>query len=92
MKFENEFVVRRPLAACASVLESDTTITSLFPDTQIVSNAGGVRETRTRVSALGAETTVVGGTTVLLGTIDGRLNDVFISKTVAGDAPDPLRR
>ena len=43
MKFENEFVVRRPLAACASVLESDATITSLFPDTEIVSNAGGVR-------------------------------------------------
>jgi carbon monoxide dehydrogenase subunit G len=58
MKFENEFVVRRPLAACASVLESDATITSLFPDTQIVSSEGGVRETRTRVSALGAETTV----------------------------------
>jgi carbon monoxide dehydrogenase subunit G len=58
MKFENEFVVRRPIQACTSVLESDATITSLFPDTQIVSNAGGVRETRTRVSALGAETTV----------------------------------
>lgn len=58
MKFENEFVVRRPLASCASVLESDATITSLFPDTEIVSNAAGVRETRTRVSALGAETIV----------------------------------
>lgn len=58
MKFENEFVVRRPVAACASVLESDATITSLFPDTEIVSSVGGVRETRTRVSALGAETTV----------------------------------
>ncbi len=58
MKFENEFVVRRPVTSCTSVLESDETITSLFPDTQIVSNAGGVRETRTRVSALGAETTV----------------------------------
>ncbi len=58
MKFENEFVVRKPLAACASVLESDATITSLFPDTQIVSNQGGVRETRTRVSALGAESIV----------------------------------
>ena len=58
MKFENEFVVRRPLAACANVLGSDATITSLFPDTEIVSNAGGVRETRTRVSALGAESIV----------------------------------
>jgi len=58
MKFENEFVVRRPLAACASVLESDATITSLFPDTEIVSNTGGVRETRTRVSALGTESIV----------------------------------
>lgn len=58
MKFENEFVVRRPLAACASVLESDATITLLFPDTEIVSNEGGVRETRTRVSALGAESIV----------------------------------
>ena len=58
MKFENEFIVRRPLAVCASLLESDATITSLFPDTQIVSNAGGVRETHTRVSALGAETIV----------------------------------
>jgi hypothetical protein len=58
MKFENEFVVRRPLQACASVLASDATITSLFPDTEIVSNAGGVRETRTRVSALGTESIV----------------------------------
>ena len=58
MKFENEFVVRRPLAACANLLESDAAITSLFPDTQIVSNAGGVRETRTRVTALGTETIV----------------------------------
>jgi carbon monoxide dehydrogenase subunit G len=58
MKFENEFVVRKPLAACASVLDSDATITQLFPDTQIVSNQGGVRETRTRVSALGAESIV----------------------------------
>jgi hypothetical protein len=58
MKFENEFVVRRPLADCASVLESDATITSLFPDTQIVSNEGGVRETRTRVTALGTESIV----------------------------------
>ena len=58
MKFENEFVVRRALAACAGVLESDETITSLFPDTQIVSNSGGVRETQTRVTALGTETTV----------------------------------
>ena len=58
MRFENEFVVRRPLEACASVLSSDATITSLFPDTQIVSNAGGVRETQTRVSALGTESTV----------------------------------
>lgn len=58
MKFENEFVVRRPLAACASVLANDDTITSLIPDTEILSNTGGVRETLTRVSALGAETTV----------------------------------
>ncbi len=58
MKFENEFVVRRALQSCASVLESDATITSLFPDTQIVSSDGGVRETRTRVAALGAETIV----------------------------------
>ncbi len=58
MKFENEFVVRRPLQACTSVLESDATITALFPETEIVSNAGGVRETRTRVSALGTEAIV----------------------------------
>ena len=58
MKFENEFVVRRPVQACASLLEGDAMITSLFPDTQIVSNAGGVRETRTRVTALGTETIV----------------------------------
>jgi hypothetical protein len=58
MKFENEFVVRRPLEACASVLASDATITSLFPDTEIVSNTAGVRETRTRVSALGTESIV----------------------------------
>jgi hypothetical protein len=58
MKFENEFVVRRPLESCSGVLASDATITSLFPDTEILSNSGGVRETQTRVSALGAETTV----------------------------------
>jgi hypothetical protein len=40
------------------VLASDATITALFPDTEIVSNAGGVRETKTRVSALGAESIV----------------------------------
>lgn len=58
MKFENEFVVRRPKAALSGLLESDATVTSLFPDTEIVSNKGGVRETRTRVSALGAESIV----------------------------------
>jgi carbon monoxide dehydrogenase subunit G len=58
MKFENEFVVRKAKDACAAVLASDATITALFPDTEIVSNAGGVRETKTRVSALGAESIV----------------------------------
>ena len=58
VKFENEFVVRRPKAELASVLESDTTVTQLFPDTEIVSNKGGARETRTRVQALGTESIV----------------------------------
>jgi len=58
VKFDNEFVVRRPLAEVAELLGSDAAVTQLFPDTEIVSNQGGVRETRTRVSALGAESIV----------------------------------
>lgn len=58
VKFENEFVVRRPKADLASVLASDATVTQLFPDTEIVSNKSGARETRTRVQALGTESIV----------------------------------
>jgi len=58
VKFDSEFVVRRPKAELADVLASDATVTQLFPDTEIVSNSGGARETRTRVSALGAESIV----------------------------------
>lgn len=58
VKFDNEFVVRRPKPELAKILASDSTITQLFPDTEIVSSQGGTRETVTRVSALGVETTV----------------------------------
>jgi carbon monoxide dehydrogenase subunit G len=58
VKFENEFVVRRGKADIAAVLASDETVTQLFPNTEIVSNKGGARETKTRVSALGAESIV----------------------------------
>jgi len=58
VKFDSEFVVRRGKPALFEVLASDATITQLFPDTEIVSSADGRRETQTRVSALGAETTV----------------------------------
>ena len=58
MKFENEFVVRRGKADVAAVLASDETVTQLFPNTEIVSNLGGARETKTRVSALGTESIV----------------------------------
>ena len=58
MKFDSEFIVRRPKAELAQVLASDATVTQLFPDTEIVSSSGGARETKTRVSALGVETTV----------------------------------
>jgi hypothetical protein len=58
VKFENEFVVRRGKAELAAVLAADETVTQLFPDTEIVSNEGGARETKTRVSALGTESIV----------------------------------
>jgi hypothetical protein len=58
MKLENEFIVRRAQPEIASVLASDATVQSLFPDTEIVSNKNGERETKTRVSALGAESIV----------------------------------
>jgi len=58
VKFDSEFVVRRGQAEVAEILGSDATVTQLFPDTEIVSSRNGERETRTRVSALGAETTV----------------------------------
>lgn len=58
MKFDSEFVVRRGQAEVAEILGSDATVTQLFPDTEIVSSRNGERETRTRVNALGAETTV----------------------------------
>src|SRR5262249_54869056 len=58
VKFENEFVVRRPKAELAQVLAADATVTQLFPDTEIVSSQGGTRETKTRVSALGTESIV----------------------------------
>ncbi len=38
-------------------------------------------------NALGERAIVVDGTTVLLGTIDGRLDDAFVGKTATGDAP-----
>ncbi|MFI5314656.1 MAG: hypothetical protein ACHQ6T_03065 [Myxococcota bacterium] len=58
MKFESEFVVRRANPELAQILASDATITQLFPDTEIVSSKAGVRETRTRVSAMGLESIV----------------------------------
>ena len=58
MKFDNEFVVRRPKPELAQILAADATITQLFPDTEITKSSGGVRETVTRVSALGVESTV----------------------------------
>jgi hypothetical protein len=58
VKFDNEFVVRRPKAELAQILASDATVTQLFPDTEIVSSKGGARETKTRVSALGVESIV----------------------------------
>jgi len=58
VKFDSEFVVRRAPAEVAEILASDATVTQLFPDTEIVSSRNGERETRTRISALGAETTV----------------------------------
>jgi carbon monoxide dehydrogenase subunit G len=58
VKFDSEFIVRRPKAELAQVLASDATVTQLFPATEIVSSNGGTRETKTRVSALGVETTV----------------------------------
>lgn len=58
MKFDNEFIVRKPKSELAEVLASDATVTQLFPDTEIVSSKGGTRETKTRVSALGVESIV----------------------------------
>ena len=58
MKFDSEFVVRRPKADLAQILAADATVVQLFPDTEIVSSKNGVRETQTRVSALGVESLV----------------------------------
>ena len=58
VKFDSEFVVRRPKAALAEILASDATVVQLFPDTEIVSSKNGVRETQTRISALGVESLV----------------------------------
>ena len=58
MKFDSEFVVRRPKGDIAQVLAADATVVQLFPDTEIVSSKNGVRETQTRVSALGVESLV----------------------------------
>jgi len=53
MKFDNEFVVRRPSQEVFDILDADETIQSLFPDTEIVSNEAGVRETLTHFSEMG---------------------------------------
>jgi hypothetical protein len=58
VKFDSEFVVRRTQPEVAEILASDVTVTQLFPDTEIVSNRGGARETKTRVQALGTESIV----------------------------------
>ena len=58
MKFDSEFIVRRPKSELAQVLASDATVMQLFPDTEIVSSNAGARETKTRVSALGVESIV----------------------------------
>ena len=58
MKFDSEFIVRRPKAELAQILASDATVVQLFPDTEIVSSQGGTRETKSRVSALGVESIV----------------------------------
>jgi hypothetical protein len=58
VKFDSEFIVRRPKSELAQVLASDATVMQLFPDTEIVSSNAGARETKTRVSALGVESIV----------------------------------
>jgi hypothetical protein len=70
VKFDSEFIVRRPKAELAQILASDATVTQLFPDTEIVSSKGGTRETKTRVSALGVESIV---RFVFRGAADGGL-------------------
>jgi hypothetical protein len=53
MRLEKEFVIAQPREVCSKALEDDATYTSLFPDTEITSSSGGVRETLTHYSALG---------------------------------------
>ena len=53
MKFDQEFVIRRPAQEVFDIINSDDTIQSLFPDTEIVSNQGGTRETLTHFSEMG---------------------------------------
>ena len=53
MKLEKEFVVGVPVDRVAKAFDDDETYTELFPDTELTSSRGGVRETKTHFQALG---------------------------------------
>lgn len=53
MKLSTEFTVARPRKTVAARLDDDATFVALLPETRIVSNRGGTRETRTSLAAFG---------------------------------------
>jgi hypothetical protein len=61
MRLEKEFVIAQPREVCSKALEDDATYTSLFPDTEITSSSGGVRETLTHYSASRRSATATSG-------------------------------
>jgi len=53
MKFEEEFLVRRPLEAVAADLDDDRTFAAFFPETSVTRKSERLRETSTPMRALG---------------------------------------
>jgi carbon monoxide dehydrogenase subunit G len=53
MKLATDFTVKRSRKAVATRLDDDATFSALLPETRIVSNENGTRETHTSLAALG---------------------------------------
>ncbi len=53
MRLEEEFVIRRPHAEVAALLDRDETVHAMFPDAEVVALADGTREARAAYGGLG---------------------------------------